>query len=107
MQALRTGFCWACTALPRAVRRTAGREASLRDARRTAATVLALLEAAPREAMDFVGWSSDAMRMSYQHVTDAMKQRTAKRLNSFLLGEEERQNGATEPESEARRGLLN
>lgn len=64
------------------------REARLHDARHTAATVLALLEVAPREAMDFMGWSSDAMRLRYQHVTDAMKQRTAQRLNSFLLGDE-------------------
>ena len=61
------------------------REARLHDARHTAATVLALLEVAPRAAMDFMGWSNPQMMLRYQHVTDAMRQTIAKRLDTLLL----------------------
>jgi integrase len=60
------------------------REARLHDARHTAATVLALLEVAPRAAMDFMGWSNPDMMLRYQHVTDAMRRDIAKRLGAHL-----------------------
>jgi integrase len=60
------------------------REARLHDARHTAATVLALLEVAPRAAMDFMGWSNPDMMLRYQHVTDAMRREIAKRLDAHL-----------------------
>jgi hypothetical protein len=52
--------------------------------RGTAATTLALLEAAPRAAMDFMGWSNPDMMLRYQHVTDAMRKDIAKRLGAHL-----------------------
>lgn len=60
------------------------REARLHDARHTAATTLALLEVAPRAAMDFMGWSNPDMMLRYQHVTDAMRKDIAKRLGAHL-----------------------
>lgn len=60
------------------------REARLHDARHTAATVLAYLEVAPRNAMAFMGWSDSGMMHRYQHVIDAMKGETAERLNTVL-----------------------
>lgn len=60
------------------------RVARLHDARHTAATVLALLEVAPRAAMDFMGWSNPDMMLRYQHVTDVMRKDIAKRLGDHL-----------------------
>ena len=60
------------------------REARLHDARHTAATVLALLEVAPRMAMDFMGWSNPDMMLRHQHVTDTMRKDTAKRLGEHF-----------------------
>jgi integrase len=48
------------------------------------ATVLALLEVAPRAAMDFMGWSNPDMMLRYQHVTDVMRREIAKRLDEHL-----------------------
>ena len=47
--------------------------------------MLALLEVAPRAAMDFMGWSNPQMMLRYQHVTDTMRQTIAKRLDTLLL----------------------
>jgi integrase len=58
--------------------------ARLHDARHTAATVLALLEVAPRAAMDFMGWSNPDMVLRYQHITDAMRRDIAKRIDGHL-----------------------
>lgn len=59
-------------------------EARLHNARHTAATVLALLEVAPRAVMDFMGWNNPDMMLRYQHVTDGMRREIAKRLDSHL-----------------------
>ena len=66
------------------------REARLHDARHTAATVLALLEAAPHIALDFMGWSNPSMMLRYKHMTDGMKQNIAIRLDDLLLSNKEK-----------------
>jgi len=60
------------------------REARPHDARHTAATVLVLLEVAPRAAVDFTGWSNPDTMLRYQHVTDVMRKDIAKRLGDHL-----------------------
>ena len=59
------------------------RDEKLHLARHTAATVLALLEVAPRVAMDFMGWSDPAMMMRYQHVTEEMCWNVADTIGGF------------------------
>jgi excisionase family DNA binding protein len=68
-------------------------ERRLHDARHTAATVLALLEIAPRITMDIMGWSDPAMLVRYGHVTDTMRRDVAQRLGAHFWGEK------TEPEN--------
>ena len=58
----------------------------LHDARHTAATVLALLEVAPRTTMDIMGWSDPAMLLRYGHVTDTMRREIAGRQDAFYFG---------------------
>lgn len=60
------------------------RDARLHDARHTAATVLLLLGIPERVVMEFMGWSNSAMAKRYQHVTAALRQDVAERLNGFL-----------------------
>ncbi|MBN9754773.1 integrase (recombinase) [Pseudonocardia sp. Ae406_Ps2] len=60
------------------------RTARLHDARHTAATVLLLLGVSQRVAMEVMGWSHGAMAKRYQHVTDALRQDVAVRLDGFL-----------------------
>ena len=60
------------------------RDARLHDARHTAATVLLLLGVSQRAAMEFMGWSHAAMVQRYQHVTVALRDEIADRLDSFL-----------------------
>ena len=59
------------------------RNEKLHLARHTAATVLALLEVAPRVAMDFMGWSDPAMMLRYQHVTEEMRRNVADTIGGF------------------------
>lgn len=60
------------------------RQARLHDARHTAATVLLLLGVPERAAMEFMGWSHSSMAKRYQHVTTALRDDIALRLNRFL-----------------------
>jgi integrase len=62
------------------------REARLHDARHTAATVLLLLGIPERVVMEFMGWSNTAMAKRYQHVTAALRQDVAQRINGLLWG---------------------
>lgn len=63
------------------------RDARLHDARHTAATVLLLLGVPERAVMDFMGWSHAAMAKRYQHVTAALRDDIAGRLDGFLRAE--------------------
>lgn len=60
------------------------RNARLHDARHTAATVLLLLGVPDRTAMDFMGWSTVAMKQRYMHVTDGMRRDVAIQLSSYF-----------------------
>jgi integrase len=62
------------------------REARLHDARHTAATVLLVLGIPERVVMEFMGWSNTAMAKRYQHITGALRQDIADRLNDYLWG---------------------
>jgi integrase len=68
------------------------RPARLHDARHTAATMLLLLGVPERAAMEFMGWSNGAMAERYQHVTAAIRQDIANRLDGFLWGPNETEN---------------
>ncbi|MEY9908247.1 hypothetical protein ABIA35_004480 [Catenulispora sp. MAP12-49] len=58
----------------------------LHDAGHAAATVLALLEVAPRTPMDIMGRSDPAMLLRYGHVTDTMWRETTGRQDAFYFG---------------------
>jgi len=60
------------------------REARLRDARHTAATVLLILGIPERAVVDMMGWSNSAMVKRYAHVTARLRRGIAERLNSYL-----------------------
>ena len=60
------------------------RDARLHDARHTAATVLLLLGVPDRTAMDFMGWSTVAMKQRYMHVTDGMRRDVADQLSRYF-----------------------
>ncbi|MBV9844999.1 MAG: tyrosine-type recombinase/integrase [Kutzneria sp.] len=60
------------------------RDARLHDARHTAATVLLLLGVPERTAMEFMGWSNSKLAQRYQHITAAMRDDVANRVNAFL-----------------------
>ncbi|ADJ42173.1 integrase/recombinase [Amycolatopsis mediterranei S699] len=60
------------------------REARLHDARHTAATVLLLLGVDPRVVMELMGWSTEAMRRRYQHVTDSIREEVASQINTYF-----------------------
>ncbi len=60
------------------------RDARLHDARHTAATVLLLLGVPDRTAMDFMGWSTVAMKQRYMHVTDGLRREVADQLSSYF-----------------------
>ncbi len=65
--------------------RAAGlRDARLHDARHTAATVLLLLGVPDRAVMGIMGWSSEGMRLRYQHLTDPVLKDVATRLGQLL-----------------------
>lgn len=49
------------------------RDARLRDARHTAATMLLVLRQPTPTVMSLMGWSSESMAAHYQHVTDALR----------------------------------
>jgi integrase len=70
------------------------RDARLHDARHTAATVLLLLGVQDRAVMDFMGWSTVAMKTRYMHVTDGLRRDVAKQLNGYFWEANETQ---TEP----------
>ncbi|MBS2534157.1 tyrosine-type recombinase/integrase family protein [Catenulispora sp. NF23] len=76
-------------------------EADVRDeklhlARHTAATVLALLNVAPRVAMDFMGWSDPSMMLRYQHVTEEMRRQVADGIDGLLWAGTDAPGGAQE-----------
>ena len=60
------------------------REGRLHDARHTAATVLLVLGVPERTVMDVMGWSSTAMAVRYQHVTDPIRREVASRVGGLL-----------------------
>lgn len=60
------------------------RDARLHDARHTAATVLLLLGVPDRTAMDFMGWSTVAMKQRYMHVTDGLRRDVADQLSRYF-----------------------
>jgi integrase len=60
------------------------RDARLHDARHTAATVLLILGVPERAVMAIMGWSSTGMAHRYQHVTDPIRDRIAKQVDSLL-----------------------
>lgn len=64
------------------------RDARLHDARHTAATVLLLLNVPQRVVQEFMGWTNAKVAERYMHVTEAMRQDVAGRLNGFLWAPE-------------------
>ncbi|KAA5829549.1 tyrosine-type recombinase/integrase [Saccharopolyspora hirsuta] len=60
------------------------RDARLHDARHTAATVLLLLGVDPRLVMELMGWSTEAMRKRYMHVTKELRRDVAEQLNGYF-----------------------
>jgi len=60
------------------------RDARLHDARHTAATVLLLLGVPDWTAMDFMGWSTVAMKQRYTHVTDGLRREVAEQLSQYF-----------------------
>lgn len=70
------------------------REARLHDARHTTATVLLLLGVQDRAVMEFMGWSTVAMKTRYMHVTDGLRRDVAQQLNLYFWAANETQ---TEP----------
>lgn len=62
-------------------RRTGAR---LHDARHTAATVLLILGAPDRTAMEVMGRSSVTMEHRYMHVTETVRRDVADRLNAYF-----------------------
>ncbi|PZS20223.1 MAG: integrase [Pseudonocardiales bacterium] len=62
------------------------REARLRDARHTAATMLLVLNVGTRAVMDMMGWSSSSMAARYQHVTNDLRHDIADSLGGQFWG---------------------
>jgi hypothetical protein len=60
------------------------REARLRDARHTAATVLLLPQQPTPTVMSLMGWSSESMAARYQHVTDALRSQVASQVGQLI-----------------------
>ena len=60
------------------------REARLHDARHTAATVLLVLGVQDRTVMDFMGWSTVAMKKRYMHVTETIRREVADQINEYF-----------------------
>jgi integrase len=60
------------------------RETRLHDARHTAATVLLLLGVDPRVVMAIMGWSTEAQRRRYMHVTAQLQRGVAEQLNAYF-----------------------
>ncbi|GAA2819048.1 site-specific integrase [Saccharopolyspora taberi] len=60
------------------------REVRLHDARHTAATVLLLLGVDPRLVMEIMGWSTEAMRKRYMHVTEQLRRDVADLVNAYF-----------------------
>lgn len=60
------------------------REARLHDARHTAATVLLLLGVDPRVVMAIMGWSTEAQRRRYMHVTEQLRRDVAEQINGYF-----------------------
>lgn len=60
------------------------RDARLHDARHTAAMVLLVLGVPERAVMDLMGWSHAAMVKRYQHITTALRDDIAGKLDGFL-----------------------
>jgi integrase len=67
------------------------REARLHDARHTTATVLLLLGVQDRAVMEFMGWSTVAMKTRYMHVTDGLRRDVAQQLNLYFWAANETQ----------------
>jgi integrase len=60
------------------------RDGGLHDARHTAAAVLLVLEVAERAVMGIMGWSTSAMTVRYQHLTDQVRHDVAERVGGLL-----------------------
>jgi integrase len=70
--------------------RSAGvRDGRLHDARHTAATVLLILGVPERVVLGLMGWSHGALAGRYQHLTDAIRQDVAQRIDGLIWAAED------------------
>jgi len=79
------------------------RDARLHDARHTAATFMLANGVDGRVVMDILGWSRLEMVSRYQHVSTALHQEAARRMNVLLFEDQDTSGDATPADYESER----